>query len=175
MCPLEIARSANETALELCWLLALPSFLSQGWWHEYKNVYCCGSDSPESSSKKIIFSLVFLFPHPLSPLRPQAFFLKQPGRGVFCRHHRVAPLAPSGRHYRTQLVQSPNPPLPTCPPGPCRLRKDSWGSPAGWPDPRGAAMHRAGNFNKAIGATLFNDLPCNVHKGLLQLSTDTAF
>ena len=76
MCPLEIAHSANETALELCWLLALPSFLSQGWWHEYKNVYCCGSDSPESSSKKIIFSLVFLFPHPVSPLRPQAFFLK---------------------------------------------------------------------------------------------------
>jgi len=31
------------------------------------------------------------------------------------------------------------------------------------------------HFNKAIGATLFNDLPCNVHKGLLQLSTDTAF
>lgn len=69
--PLKLtAHSTKETAggggagLELSWLLALPSLLLQQWWQECKNVYCRGSDSPESSSKIAIFNLIFLFPVP---------------------------------------------------------------------------------------------------------------
>lgn len=107
--PLKLtACGAEETASELSCLLALPSLLLQGWWHEYQNFCCCGSDSPEGSSKKTIFGLIFLFPDPIPTLLPQAFFLKQPTRRALYCDHRVAVLATSMRRVKTQLVQSPN-------------------------------------------------------------------
>ena len=133
----------KETALELSCLLALPSFLSQGWWHEYQNFYCCGSDSPEGSSKKTIFGLIFLFPDPIPTLLPQAFFLKQPTRCALYCDHRAAVLATSMRRIET-ISSVPKLPVLPCPPGPRHLRKDSSGLPAGCPGPRGAGLHRGG-------------------------------